>query len=97
MCTIHSHSFAAPAQIRVLPSQSKNRLYLGNLPKTISKDELDAQVRAATKGALVCMPCFWQHVTFRHPDAEWQTVHCGCLCQPVSLSCVPQGWKVSSC
>lgn len=42
------------AQIRVLPSQSKNRLYLGNLPKTMSKDELEAQVRAATKGALLC-------------------------------------------
>jgi hypothetical protein len=39
-------------QIRVLPSQSKNRLYLGNLPKTISKEELEAQVRAATKGVL---------------------------------------------
>lgn len=54
---MHVHQYlqqeAAPAQIRVLPSQSKNRLYLGNLPKTITKDELDAQVRAATKGTLV--------------------------------------------
>ena len=54
---MHVHQYlqqeAAPVQIRVLPSQSKNRLYLGNLPKTITKDELDAQVRAATKGALV--------------------------------------------
>jgi RNA recognition motif. (a.k.a. RRM, RBD, or RNP domain) len=46
------HSFALAAQIRVLPSQSKNRLYLGNLPKTISKEELEVQVRAATKGVL---------------------------------------------
>lgn len=59
-----------PAQIRVLPSQSKNRLYLGNLPKTITKDELDAQVRAATKGALICMLCLRQHVYSRQLYAE---------------------------
>jgi len=37
-------------KIRVLPSQSKNRLYLGNLPKEMTKDNLEATIKAATKG-----------------------------------------------
>lgn len=46
-----THLRAHPSiKIRVLPSQSKNRLYLGNLPKEKSKDELESLLKAATKG-----------------------------------------------
>ena len=38
-------------QVRVLPSQGKNRLYIGNLPKQLSQDEVEAILKPLTKGA----------------------------------------------
>ncbi|KAK9814368.1 hypothetical protein WJX72_004657 [[Myrmecia] bisecta] len=36
--------------LRVMPSQSKNKVYLGNIPKTMSKEELKAALDAHVKG-----------------------------------------------
>ena len=39
------------AQVRVAPSQSKHKLYVGNLPKDMSKDDLEAVLQPLVKGA----------------------------------------------
>ncbi len=38
-------------QLRFAPSQSKHKLYVGNLPKDMSKDDLQAVLHPLVKGA----------------------------------------------
>ncbi len=38
-------------QVRVLPSQAKNRLYVGNIPKSLSHEQLVDTLKPLTKGA----------------------------------------------
>ena len=48
-------------QVRVAPSQSKHKLYVGNLPKDMSKDDLEAVLQPLVKGAplpLAALPGF---------------------------------------
>jgi len=42
---------AGGAQLRVAPSQSKHKLYVGNLPKDMSKEDLQATLAPLVKGA----------------------------------------------
>jgi hypothetical protein len=38
------------AQLRVAPSQSKHKLYIGNIPRELTKEQLREQLDAAVKG-----------------------------------------------
>ena len=38
------------AQLRVAPSQSKHKLYVGNIPKELTRDTLKEQISAVAKG-----------------------------------------------
>ena len=38
------------AQVRVLPSQAKNRLYVGNIPRALTHDQLVDILKPFTKG-----------------------------------------------
>lgn len=37
-------------QLRVAPSQSKHKLYVGNVPKELTKDTLKEELSAVAKG-----------------------------------------------
>ena len=37
-------------QLRVAPSQSKHKLYVGNIPKELTRDTLKEQISAVAKG-----------------------------------------------
>ena len=37
-------------QLRVAPSQSKHKLYVGNIPKELNKDSLKEELSAVCKG-----------------------------------------------
>lgn len=39
-----------PLQLRVAPSQSKHKLYVGNIPKELTTDTLKQELSAVTKG-----------------------------------------------
>ena len=49
-CPLHD-SFRPALQVRVLPSQAKNRLYVGNIPKSLTHDQLVDMLKPLTKGA----------------------------------------------
>ena len=44
-------ALASAPQVRVLPSQAKNRLYVGNIPKSLTHDQLVDTLKPLTKGA----------------------------------------------
>ena len=46
---------AAMLQLRVAPSQSKHKLYIGNIPKDLNKETFKEQLDAVVKGAHVHM------------------------------------------
>ena len=39
-----------PLQLRVAPSQSKHKLYVGNIPKELTTETLKQELSAVTKG-----------------------------------------------
>ena len=41
-------------QLRVATSQSKHKLYIGNIPKDLNKDTFKAQLDAVVKGERFC-------------------------------------------
>ena len=58
-----SFSFCFLPQLRFQPSQSKNKLYLGNIPKDMMKDRIHAKLDEHVKGSyntrsllLTCLP-----------------------------------------
>ena len=40
-------------QLRVAPSQSKHKLYVGNIPKELNKDTLKEEVSKVAKGEIL--------------------------------------------
>lgn len=50
-------------QLRVAPSQSKHKLYVGNIPKELTRDTLKEQISAVAKGEsfLHGVPCCHSH------------------------------------
>lgn len=53
----HQAGFSTPykhvccVQVRLAPSQSKNKLYIGNVPKTWSKERWDEELNRHVRGA----------------------------------------------
>ena len=50
-------------QLRVAPSQSKHKLYVGNIPKELTRDTLKEQISAVAKGEAP----FLQHTQLSQP------------------------------
>lgn len=49
-CVLRGLTALCWVQVRVLPSQGKNRLYIGNLPRQLTKDAVVAMMKPLTKG-----------------------------------------------
>jgi hypothetical protein len=87
---------AGGAQLRVAPSQSKHKLYVGNLPKDMSKEDLQATLAPLVKGALPPgLPRPAHALTGRSPcfirGASWRVNDCAHVRKMAGVACWGKG------
>lgn len=67
-------------QLRVAPSQSKHKLYVGNIPKELNKDSLKEELSAVCKGeALLPLLCATYGFCHRQEPLQLTAAY---LCHP---------------